>query len=211
MKKWEFVNELNARLRDLPKTETDKYIEYYLEMIDDRTEEGMTEEEAVGAVGSIDEIESKIRSEYAGAYVQVQTRPSGFSFKRLQWWQIALMVLGSIFLIPFVASAFGITVGACASLFGVVVACFAVVFALYVVSGAMFVSGAALIVAGIAAFFNQGAPLGMFTLGGGFLLTGLSVLMIIGLNKLTELMIKGIKNLISAIVRLFRRGRRRAA
>ncbi len=59
MKKEEFLNELTGRLSELPPQEREKSLSYFSEMIDDRMEEGMKEEEAVGSMESLDEIVAK--------------------------------------------------------------------------------------------------------------------------------------------------------
>ena len=60
MNKAAFLKELRKGLRQLPQAERQQYIDYYAEMIDDRMEEGVSEEEAVAALGSTDEIAAQI-------------------------------------------------------------------------------------------------------------------------------------------------------
>lgn len=56
MTKSDFILSLSEALADLPGQERVRVLEYYEEMIDDRIENGMAEEEAVAAMGSIEEI-----------------------------------------------------------------------------------------------------------------------------------------------------------
>lgn len=56
MKKSEFIDELCRRLRLLPPDEAQRTVLFYSEAIDDRMEDGMTEEEAVESLGSLDDI-----------------------------------------------------------------------------------------------------------------------------------------------------------
>lgn len=56
MTKSEFILSLSEALADLPGSERSRILTYFEEMIDDRIESGMTEEEAVSAIGSVDEI-----------------------------------------------------------------------------------------------------------------------------------------------------------
>ena len=56
MTKEKFLKGLGARLSRLPKREIEECLAFYGEMIDDRMEEGLSEEEAVSAVGDIKEI-----------------------------------------------------------------------------------------------------------------------------------------------------------
>ena len=63
MNKQEFLAELRKRLSGLPQADIEERIVFYSEMIDDRTEEGSTEEEAVSAIGFVDDVVSQIFSE----------------------------------------------------------------------------------------------------------------------------------------------------
>lgn len=54
--KREFLNELDARMVDLPESERTRLREYFTEMIDDRIEAGMSEEAAVSALGAPGEL-----------------------------------------------------------------------------------------------------------------------------------------------------------
>lgn len=61
--KEQFLNELRSRLKGLPKNEIDERISFYAEMIDDGIEEGLSEEEAVKRIGTVDSVVSQILSE----------------------------------------------------------------------------------------------------------------------------------------------------
>ena len=63
MKKAEFLALLRERLADFSNEDAEKSAAFYSEMIDDRMEEGMTEEEAVAALGNLDDIVRSIRQE----------------------------------------------------------------------------------------------------------------------------------------------------
>ena len=56
MNKQEFLDRLRKGLSGLPQAEREERLLFYSEMIDDRMEEGLTEEEAVAALGSLEEI-----------------------------------------------------------------------------------------------------------------------------------------------------------
>lgn len=63
MNKNEFANELRRALGKLPSYEVEQSIAFYQEAIEDRMEDGMTEEEAVAALGPIDAIATQIAAE----------------------------------------------------------------------------------------------------------------------------------------------------
>ena len=60
MTQMRFLLELHERLSVLPEEEIEERLAFYNEMIADHMEEGLSEEEAVAAIGSVDEIASQI-------------------------------------------------------------------------------------------------------------------------------------------------------
>ena len=60
MSKQEFLVQLRKGLSGLPQDDIEERLTFYSEMIDDRMEEGFSEEEAVSQIGSVDEIVSQI-------------------------------------------------------------------------------------------------------------------------------------------------------
>lgn len=63
MNKTEFLVELKEKLSGIPQNEAADRLVFYGEMIDDRVEDGLTEEEAIAQIGSVNEIASQILSE----------------------------------------------------------------------------------------------------------------------------------------------------
>ena len=63
MSKTEFIEQLRSALNGLSEEDLKKSVDYYEEMIDDRIEDGIPEEEAVSGLGSIEEIKNKILKE----------------------------------------------------------------------------------------------------------------------------------------------------
>ena len=60
MNKQEFLTALRMRLSGLAETEIERPLNYYSEMIDDRMEEGLTEDQAVEAIGTVEQVSSQI-------------------------------------------------------------------------------------------------------------------------------------------------------
>lgn len=52
MTKEQFLRAVRERLTGLPQSDIDRSLDFYSEMIDDRIDEGLSEEEAVAAMGS---------------------------------------------------------------------------------------------------------------------------------------------------------------
>ena len=67
MTKLNFILSLNEKLSGLPQNDIEERLRFYTEMIEDRMEEGLSEEEAVLAVGSVDEIAEQILAEASSA------------------------------------------------------------------------------------------------------------------------------------------------
>ena len=91
MNKEQFLIELASALAGLPEEDIERSLEFYSEMIDDRIEDGLSEEEAVAALGSIDEIRAQIikdtpLSRIVRECVKPTHKPGGF--------EIALLIIG---------------------------------------------------------------------------------------------------------------------
>ena len=63
MTKQEFLTSLREGLRGLPPADIEERIAFYDEMIDDRMEEGLTEEEALAELGSVESVIAQITAE----------------------------------------------------------------------------------------------------------------------------------------------------
>ena len=101
MNKTEFTEQLRAALKGLSEEDLKKSVDYYEEMIDDRMEDGIPEEEAVNGLGSIDEIKDKILKEIPITnIVKEKIKPK----RSLAGWEIALLVIGSPVWVPIVLS-----------------------------------------------------------------------------------------------------------
>ena len=86
MNKEEFLNALRSALAGLPQEDIEERLAFYSESIDDRVEDGLTEEEAVEAIGTVDEVRDQIMAEIPlTKLVREKMRPKG----RLRAWEIA--------------------------------------------------------------------------------------------------------------------------
>ncbi|MBQ7499987.1 MAG: DUF1700 domain-containing protein [Clostridia bacterium] len=129
MNKTEFLSELRRSLSGLSEDDINGTVEYYSEMIDDRIEDGMSEEEAVAAVGSIDEISGKILSETPlTALVAEKIKPK----RPLRGWEIALIILGFPVWFPILAALFAVFISIYVTMWSVVIALYSAVLGLAV-------------------------------------------------------------------------------
>ncbi|MBQ9468683.1 MAG: DUF1700 domain-containing protein [Clostridia bacterium] len=168
MTKNEFLSALQARLTGLPEEDVKKSLAYYSEMIDDRVEDGMTEEEAVSAVGEPDAIAKQIVSETPiTKIVKERIKPK----HGLQEWQIVLLVLGAPLWLPLL-----ITAGVLIFVF------FILLWVAVIVEGAFLLSFGVSALASIPLsvyFFVLGKPYsGVCAIGCAFALAGLALLML---------------------------------
>ena len=127
MTKNEFLQSLELRLEGFPAEEIKKYVEYYGEMIDDRIEEGMTEEKAVADVGSVEDAVEQILSQMPLARLVKEKIKSG---NKLKGWQLALIIAGSPLWIAFAIVALAVFISVYAVLWSVIVTIWSVDFAL---------------------------------------------------------------------------------
>ena len=92
MNKQEFLGKLRSGLSGLPQGDIEERLTFYSEMIDDRMEEGISDEEAVCEIGSVDEIVSQIIADIPFTkLVREKIKPN----RTLRPWEIVLLVLGS--------------------------------------------------------------------------------------------------------------------
>lgn len=169
MLKQEFLAQLRDALCGLPQRDIDERLTFYSEMIDDRMEEGLSEEEAVAAVGSVDEIFTQVVADIPFSKIaKERIKPK----RQLTAWEIVLLALGS---------PIWLSLG---------IALFAVVLSVYISLWAVFASLVACAFSGVAAclvFIFGGNPLtGIAMLGAGILLAGLSIFMFFGCKAATK-------------------------
>ena len=176
MTKDEFLRSLQARLSGLPREDVEERLSFYREMIEDRVEEGFSEEEAVAAAGTVDEIVSQILADMplakiAGARVR--------SKKQLGPWEIVLLVLGSPLWLSLLLAAVAVVISVYVSVWSVVVSLWAV-FASVV--------GCSLggILAGVLLFGFGKVSAGLAMLGAALVCAGLSVWAFFGCRAVTK-------------------------
>ncbi len=175
MNKQEFLAELRRGLSGLPRDDIEERLSFYGEMLDDRIEEGLTEEEAVSAAGSVDEIVRQTVADIPLAKIaKERIRPK----RRLRAWETVLLVLGS----PVWLS---LGIAAAAAVFAVYAAMWAVIAALWAVFGALAVCAVGSVPGCIIFAAGGSVASGLALLGGGLVCAGLSVFMFFGCKKAT--------------------------
>lgn len=173
MTKQEFTQQLSNSLAGLNEEDIRKSIDYYSEMIEDRMEDGMTEEDAVAAVGSIEDIRSQILSEVPMARIVKEKITPKRDFRA---GEIVLLVLGAPIWLPLVLTVIILAL----TLFLVF---WVIIMSLYVVDLSVFISGFASIAG--AFFASSGFMSAVFFIGAGLFLLGLSALLFFGFNQVS--------------------------
>lgn len=191
MSKQEFLAQLRKELSGLPQDDVEERLTFYSEMIEDRIEEGFSEEEAVAAVGNVDEIVTQVIADTPLAKIaKERIRPK----RRLTVVEIILLVLGSPIWLSIGVAAFAVILSLYVSLWAVIISLWAV-----------FVSLAASSIGGVlscvvSAAGGNGAS-GIAMLAAGIICAGLSIFLFYGckavtkgISMLTKKMAIGIKN-----------------
>ncbi len=176
MTKYDFLQSLQDSLRDLPRKEAEDQIRFFSEMIDDRMEEGLSEEDAVTAVGSVGDIRRHIIDGLALPKAR-EEKPSGR--RKLRPWEISLLALGAPLWLPLLIAAFAVTLSLYISLWAVVISLWAVFVSLVVSGVAVIASGAVLAVGG------KGVT-AIALIGAGLVSIGLSIFLFYGCKYATK-------------------------
>ncbi len=185
MNKLDFLLRLKEALKGLPKDELEERLNFYSEMIDDRIEEGFSEEEAVAAAGSVEEIAQQIIGETPLVkIVKEKIKPK----RRFKAWEIVLLALGSPIWLSLGAAAFSVLIAVYASLWAVIVSLWSV-FASFIGSSIGCFAG------GTVLAFNGNYLTAVAVIGAALVCAGLSILVFYGCKMATKGVIKLTKKL----------------
>ena len=189
MNKEQFLIELAAALSGLPEEDVEKSLEYYSEMIDDRVEEGLSEEEAVADLGSIEEI----RRQTVKATPVTKIIKEKIKTKRsLSGLEITLLIVGFPIWFP-------LLVAAVAVIFSVWISFWAVIISFYATEVAFIASALGGIIASVFLLALGHTAAGLFLLGCSLVCAGIGLLWIFvckystkGLIWLTSVFVKSL-------------------
>ena len=179
MNKQEFLSELWERLAGLPRDDIGRSLDYYSEMIDDRMEEGLTEEDAVRAIGPIDEVVAQILIETPlPKLVRAKVRRK----RSASIGQIILLILGSPVWLP-------LSIVILAIFLVLYLLLWVLVLVLYAVDLCVAAVGLSGFLGAFVQVFSGRLAQGAFLLGCGLACMGLAVLLFFGFNLVTKGMI----------------------
>ena len=176
MNKQEFLTEIGRRLEGFPPEEIERSKEYFLEMIEDRMEDGMSEEEAVADIGTVDEAVADILKDIPlTKVIKAKMKPEG----KLRAWEIICLILGSPIWVPLLITAIVL-------IFVWYIVIWVIVISFFVVDLALFASGLAAIVIGVISLAQLEPAAPVLVIGTGLCLIGISILLFIPLLKLAK-------------------------
>lgn len=186
--KKEFLALLKNALIGLSPQEISESINFYNEMISDRMEDGLSEEEAVAEIGSVSKIAAQIKAEKSSHVIE---KPAAPKTKKRSATSLTLIILGSPIWISLLAALFAVivsvfvtvlSVGAALIITAIVLAIVTVVLSwtLWIVISALEISLLAVAVSGLVCFVPYALTdrliHGTFILGASLVCSGLSVL-----------------------------------
>ncbi len=176
MRKDEFLMQLRSELYGLPKSDIEERVVFYGEMIDDRIEDGLAEEDAVYEMGNPDDIVAQILADVPFTkLVKEKITPK----KKRKAWEIVLLALGSPIWLSLIIVALAV-------LFSLYVSVWSIIVSLWAVFASLIVCAFAGIVVGIGFSLGVNAVTGMATIAMGLVCAGLSILFFYGCKAATD-------------------------
>ncbi len=193
MNKQDFLTQLQKGLSGLPKNDIDERLSFYSEMIDDRIEDGLSEDEAVSEIGDVDTIVSHIIAETPLSRIVKEKIKSKHTVKA---WEIILLVLGSPIWLPLLIAAFVV-------ILSVYIVLWSVIFSLWMFWISLVFCTVGSIAASILFTCCGNGLTGLAMVGVGFFSAGLSVFMFFGCKAVTKSIILLTKKIASGIKNCF--------
>ncbi len=180
----EFLTELKNRIAHLPATEVLRVLSYYSESLEDKLEDGFTEEQAIKSFGSIDEIVKNVEEEVPITLVmkdKVKTKSRGNGVNK------ALIAIIVVLTFPF-------WIGILAGAFGIVVGVYAVLWTVPIIIGSLYFSLYPIAICGVfygfVRMFTLSVPTGLAYLGVGIISAGLAIMFFYPLLEGAKLWLK---------------------
>lgn len=180
MNKQEFLTQMQKALSWLPQEDIEERIAFYSEIIDDHIEEGMSEEQAIAEIGSVQEVTTQIVAETPlPRLVKEKVKPK----RALRIWEIILIVLGFPVWFPLIIAAGAVIL----SLYIVV---WALVISLWAFDISILISALGGIAISIVYFINANITPAFMTLAIAMFIGGLSIFILFGCVAVSKSIIK---------------------
>lgn len=193
MNREEFLTAIREKISILPQGDVEKSLEYYEEMIEDYIEDGMTEEEAIKAIGSADDIASQILNETPlPKLVKAKIKPK----RAFRVWEIVLLAVGSVVWFPLLLAAIAV-------FFAVYIVIWSFIVVLYSLDFSFAALGIAGTVGSVFIMISGNYCQSLLYLGVGLFSAGVAILLFFCFNKVTSGVIKLSKIIIRWVKFLF--------
>lgn len=176
MCKKEFLEALRNGLTGIPQADVEERLTFYSEMIDDRIEDGVTEEAAVSEFGTVEEIVSQTLSEIPLAKL---VKKKAKLHRSLRAWEIVLLVLGSPIWLSLLIAAFAIIVSLYSVVWSLILVLWATELALFACLLAGMISAANFLI-------QSNVVAGLAMLGAGLACAGIAIFGFFGCKLATR-------------------------
>lgn len=186
MNKNDFIAELKKELNGLPDSDIQRSIDFYTEMIEDKIEDGMTEENAVSELEPPAEIAKKVLSETSiSKLVKAKLKPS----RELKGWEIALLVLGAPLWLPLIIAFAAVLLSVYAVIWSVIISlyCIDLSFAVCVLGGTA---------QGIIFAFGGNVVSSVFYFGASIACFGIAVLLFFAFGRISGALVSASRHLV---------------
>ena len=176
MTKLQFLLSLNQKLSGLPQDEVEERLNFYAEMIEDRMEEGIPEEEAVDAVGEVDQIATQITADIPlMKIVKVKVKPK----RQRNAWEVTLLAVGSPVWVPLLIAAVSVV-------FSLYVSLWAIVVSLWAAFASVAVCAVVCVLIGLIFVICSDVYIGLMAVAAGFVCGGIAIFLFYGCKVVTK-------------------------
>lgn len=193
MTKKEFLDELAKGIAGIPDEDITRSLEFYSEMIDDRMEEGKSEEEAVAEIGTVKDAVSQILAEIP---ITKLIKEKVKKKRKLGTLEIVLLILGAPIWLSLLVAAFAVILSVYISVWAVIISLWAVFASL----GACTLGG---IAAGVIFVCTDNLFSGLAMLAASLILAGFTIFCFFGCKIATKSILILTKKIVVAIKNLF--------
>ena len=193
MNKQEYLEAIRSRISAMPADDVNRFMDYYSEMIDDRVEDGLSEEEAVADMGSPDAaVEQILEDMPLTKLVKEKIKPK----HELKAWEVILIVLGSPVWIP-------LLITAAVLLLTLWIVAFALLISFYAVVLSFVAAGIGGLICAIPLFIANSPYTAVLMLGAALIGIGIAILFVVSVKPVTVGIFKVCKASVNGIKRMF--------
>lgn len=193
MNKQEYLEAIRSRISAMPADDVNRFMDYYSEMIDDRVEDGLSEEEAVADMGSPEAaVEQILEDMPLTKLVKEKIKPK----HELKAWEVVLIVLGSPVWIPLLITALVL-------LLTLWIVAFALLISFYAVVLSFVAAGIGGLICAIPLFIANSPYTAVLMLGAALIGIGIAILFVVSVKPVTVGIFKVCKASVNGIKRMF--------